>query len=164
MKKVFKITLVALLLILNILCLFSIRPIESQQIVAQNEYGRLAITVLELNTNKPVDNASICIVESREYYSTNKNGLTDTIQVPILKNNNLNNSLQTNWGEITLLVYKPGFADHVAFYQSVPIKQTRLGVVVYLTPIYSADDTLPTITTNAPNNIWIKELIKTYKK
>ena len=164
MKKFFKLFSVVLLLIINICALFFTKPQTVKQIASNETYGKIVVTVLEENTNKPIDNAIVCLIESREYVSTNKNGLTNILKVPIIRNTNFDYSLKRNWGEITLLVYKPGYADHICFYQSVPVKQTRLGIIVRLSPIFSSTDTAPTITTNTPDKTWVKELIRLYKK
>ncbi len=164
MKKFLKCLPVIVLLILNIFFALMLAPNNTSIVAANDRFGKIVITVLEKGTNKPIDNAKICLIETHEYFSTNKNGLSDTLQVPILRNENFDNSLKRTWGDITLLVYKPGYSDHISFYEQVPVNQTRLGVVIYLSPIYSETDTAPTITTNTPDKTWINELIKLYKK
>lgn len=126
--------------------------------------GKIQIKVLESNTLSPIDNATICIIETRHYETTNKHGLSNIITVPILRNTNFDLSLTRNWGELTILVYKNGYADNISFYQSIIPNTTRMGLIIYLNPITSTDDISPTISTEEPNISYAQRLIKLYKK
>lgn len=136
----------------------------STETTAKADTGKIVVTVLEANTLNPVDNATVCVIETRKYYNTNLKGLTENIIVPILPNNNFNIALPRAWGEITLLVYKPGYADSINFYTSITTNTTRVGFIVYLTPIINEGDETPEINVESPNTIWAQELIKLYKK
>ena len=164
MKKFYKLLPLIFLLIFNTFSLFTLFKIKSISTGASSAFAKLAITVLTEDTLSPIDNAQICILETHEYYPTNKNGLSPIIKVPIIQNQNLNNIKNQNWGEITILVYKPGFADNISFYNFVPINQTKLGHIIKLRPIYSENDTSPTITATPPNKDWVNQVINQYKK
>lgn len=164
MKKLIKISIAIILVALNIFCIYLFPNIKTEQVSSIKSSSHIIVTVLEKGSNIPIDNAKLCIIETKEYFATNKNGVSDKISVPILKNSNLNSSLEQNWGEITILVYKSGYSDHIQFYEQIPINKTKYGTIIHLTPIYSSSDTAPTITTNAPNNSWIQKLIQVYKK
>ena len=131
---------------------------------ANAQMGKIIVTVLEANTLNPIDNATVCIIETRKYYSTNQKGLTENIIVPILPNDNFNQSLKRNWGEMTILVYKSGYADSINFYTAITNNNTRVGFVVYLTPIINEEDNKPNINVEQPNSTWTQELINLYKK
>ena len=161
MKNQLKILLSVILIIANIICI-TIIPSITIPANAPNNEGSIVVTILEQGSNKPIDNATICVIETKEYFATNKNGVSEKITLPILKNKNLDNSLNQNWGEITLLAYKPGYSDHILFSEPVPINQTRYGLIIHLTPIYSSIDTSPTISVNKPDTAWVNELIKLY--
>ena len=126
--------------------------------------GRVQIKVLEANTLTPIDNATVCIIETRHYETTNKYGKTNLITVPILRNNNFDLSLTRNWGELTILVYKNGYSDNISFYNSIIPNTTRIDLIIYLSPITSSSDLSPTISVEEPNNNYIHRLIKLYKK
>lgn len=132
--------------------------------MANAQMGKIVVTVLETNTLNPIDNATVCVIETRKYYATNKKGLTETITVPIITNDNFNQSLKRDWGEITLLIYKTGYADSINFYTAITNNNTRVGFVVYLTPIINEEDNKPSINVEQPNSTWAQELIKLYKK
>ena len=163
MKKVFKLITATTLVVLNILCLTILSPIISIQTATPLTFGKLVLTILEKGTTLPVDNATVCIVETRQYFSTNNKGVTPTIEIPILKNN-LSNNLEQYWGEITIIAYKPGYRDHVTFYKQVPINKTMIGSTIFLSPIYSESDLFPTVSTDSPIMDWTIELIKNYKQ
>lgn len=167
-KNSFKISIIFLstLVLFNMLFLFyslGKREILARQTLS-NATGRLSVTVLEDNTNMPIDNATICIIETRTYETTNKYGRSPTISVPILKNANFNLSLERSWGEITLLVYKDGYKDNISFYTSIMPGSSRVGIVIHLSPILSLEDTKPTISVEYPSQTWAESLIKLYKK
>lgn len=131
---------------------------------AKANTGKIVVTVLEANTLHPIDNATVCVIETRKYYNTNQKGLTENILAPLLSNNNFNLALPRNWGELTLLVYKRGYADSINFYTSINANATRVGFIVYLTPIINEGDDTPNINVELPNSTWTNELIRLYKK
>ena len=131
---------------------------------SNGKVGTFVVTVLESGSLNPIDNATVCIVETKKYYQTNKHGSTNKLTAPILNSSPLNNSLIQNWGEITLLVYKPGYADTIIFNTAIFVDKIRIGIVVFLNPIINNEDNKPTIISETPNEIWVKELIKLNKK
>lgn len=164
MKKILKLLFVFILIVLNLTCLFTLSFDQQLYTSSMQSNASIVITVLENGTNKPIDNAAVCIIETKSYYSTNNNGVTEKIEVPVIRNQNFDNSLIRNFGEITILAYKPGYSDHIHFYEEVRPSQTKLGIIIKLTPIYSQTDTTPTITCNTPNKSWAEQLINIFKK
>ncbi len=166
---IFKIS-ICLLVFLNILSLtifsYSLgKSTYAKQSTAKiNDSGKIQVQVLEANTNKPIDSATICVIETRHYENTNKYGMSTLISVPIIRNTNFDISLERSWGEITLLVYKNGYADNISFYRKIMPGSTRVGIVVHLSPIISESDNKIEVSLENPNEIWIKSLIQIYKK
>lgn len=128
---------------------------------SQNEYAYLKISIIDLKTREPINNATVCIVETERYYTTDKNGNTPTIQVPYIKNSNFDNILERPWGDITILAYKDGYVDYLVFYIMVQKNSTRY-LTLTLAP-YSAGSE-PYLLIESPDNEWAKELITKYKK
>ena len=128
------------------------------------ESGKIQIKVLEANTLSPIDNATVCIIETRHYENTNKNGITSLIEIPIIRNQNYDISLPQKWGNLTILVYKSGYADNISFNNCVFPSSTNIGTTIFLSPIINKADNTPTVSIDKPNNIWIQSLIKLYKK
>ncbi|HEY8423586.1 MAG TPA: carboxypeptidase-like regulatory domain-containing protein [Clostridia bacterium] len=147
------ITCVATILIMN--------SVYNRPAFSQNEYGYLKIRVIDLVTREPVAGATVCIVESNQYYTTDKNGFTPTIQAPYLKNTNFDNVLERPWGDITILAYKEGYVDYLVFYIMLPKNATR-HLTITLAP-YSAGAE-PYLLIESPDDEWAKEIIKKYKK
>lgn len=163
-------TLIGVLILVNSLLCFSLfyslgRQAATKQITANiSESGKIQIKVLEANTLKPIDGATVCIVETRHYENTNKYGQTSIIEVPIIRNQNFDLSLSRNWGELTILVYKSGYADNISFYQSLKPNTTKVGLTIFLSPIINEEDFTPTISLESPDQTWVESLIKLYKK
>ena len=131
---------------------------------SNNKVGVFVVSVLEAGSLNPIDNATVCVIETKKYYQTNSHGSTNKLSAPILNSSPLNNSLVQNWGEITLLVYKPGYADTIVFNTAIFVDKIRIGIVVFLNPIINSEDNKPTIISETPNEAWVKELIKLNKK
>jgi|GEM_PF-5025994 len=170
MKKLLKATqfiVVSIVVMLSIIRLANLSLLfflSSVSASAQHNEGAIVVTVLEEGTLAPINNATICIIETKTYTYTNSKGLTGKIPVPILINQNYGASLSPPNGEVTILAYKSGFADSITFNVKIPTASTRIGFIIYLSPIYNASDTNPKITSELPNETWAKELIKNNKK
>ncbi len=158
----------AILLIINITlaCKLSISVISAlaNYGTTASQTGYVQVKVLESGSLKPITNATVCIVETRTYTTTDKYGCTQKIAVPIVPNNNFDISLERDWGEFTILVYKNGYATYISFYNEVYAGTTRVGLICELVPIINETD--PKLTTNVavPNSAWIETLISLYKK
>ena len=158
------------LLLLNIISSFYLfynlgQNSASKQINAiSNQSGRIQIEVLDDLSGKPIDMASVCIIETRHYEKTDKYGKTGFIEVPILKNNNFDISLERPYGEFTILVYKDGYADNISFYNLIKPNTTKIGIKIRLRTIINAEDEFTTISVNPPDQHWSDALIKLYKK
>lgn len=126
--------------------------------------GYAQIKVLEAGSLKPIDNATVCIIETKSYCYTDKYGNAPKQAIPIVPNNNYDISLARNWGEFTILVYKPGYCSYISFYNEIYAGSTRVGIVCMLSPIINDND--PRITTNVvtPNEAWVETLIALFKK
>lgn len=170
MNKLEKATIFFILLIVIVKALINIASISLTLSITkytsstfQNE-GSIFVSVLESGSLTPIDCATVCVIESKTYHTTNKKGLTERITVPLLVNQNYNNSLTPPNGEITLLAYKTGYVDSLLFNVKVPINSTRLTVIIYLSPIHNSNENKPTIASELPNEIWAQQIIKLNKK
>jgi len=121
----------------------------------------LKITVLDIRTHEPLENATVCIPETGIYYTTDKFGRTPTIDVPYLKNGQYDNIKERNWGDITILAYKQGYVDYLVFYIMVTKDKTR-HVTLTLAPY--TEGSQPYIIIESPDDQWAKDIINKYKK
>ena len=152
-------------------CHFLIKKIISyknhqitNQIINTTSTAKVIIQVIDEFSNKPIDNATVCILETKHYENTNKHGLTNSIEVPIIRNSNFDLHLKRTWGELTILVYKNGYYDNISFYNNVYPNSTRVGLTIKLREIIYPEENNTIITTELPNKQWCETLIKLYKK
>ena len=70
--------------------------------------GSLTVTVCDGVSGEPLSGARVVVAETGEEYTTDQNGQTPAITVPIYKNERFDEILAQDWGEATLLVYHDG--------------------------------------------------------
>ena len=129
-----------------------------------NPTGYAIIKVLEEGSLSPINNATICVIETKCYYQTNKYGYTEKIAVPIMSNKNFDISLKREYGEFTIIVYSPGYSTLVSYYNAVYSGMTNAGIVCKLPAIINSTDNEFISSANKPSDDYTKELINLYKK
>lgn len=161
MKKHFFAIVFICVLFLEII-MIGLLPLNIQRVSSQKNYGYIQVKVLDSYSLKPVTNATVCVIESRYYSTTDDSGNTEKIQVPIYRNSTYDNTLLRSWGEITLLIYKTGYASHISFYNEVYAGVTRVGLVCYLSQ--ETPDIKITSSCETPNQSYLQSLIIHYQK
>ena len=91
------------------------------------ETAALTLRVLEGYTESPIENASVVVLETGKTYKTNEEGMTDVIEVPVIRDTRYDAILEKPWGEVSLIIYKDGFVPYALFYLQVLDGQTREG-------------------------------------
>ena len=162
-KHIFAIILVILIAI-NASFLFKYTTGGIKHTAITLNHGFASIKVLESNTLTPILNATVCIVETRTYHQTDKFGCTETITIPVISNTNFDISLKRNWGEFTIIVYKPGYSTFVSYYNQVYAHTTNVGIICYLSPIINPGDPLVISSANKPSDDYSTTLANLYKK
>ncbi len=119
----------------------------------------ILIYVKNKYTDEPIDNATICILNTREYYSTNKYGYTDTIKLQLYED-----SFDGEFYYFDLLIYKNGFNEFLYFNLKTKPNQKRTDIVIDLTEIINDLDNKPNIFFEPPQDITIKKIIKENKR
>lgn len=162
-------SLLSTLLILNIVLIstlfFSLgQKSNSKPIFKAFQNATMQINVVEESSLKPIDNATVCIVEARHYENTNKYGRTGFMSVPIIKTNNYSLSNIPDYGTLTILIYKTGYSDNLTFNFHIMPKTISVGLTIRLRPIINKEDLEPTINGICPDPGFCKNLIKLYKK
>lgn len=153
------------ILILGAIVGISLLPNLSSPAATQPAFGRVKISVLDSVNLTPIKDATVCVVETREYYPTNSLGQTNTIKLLAKTPTNLNQTPPTKSTETyTLLVYKNGFFPHIYHGLKIQPNITKTGVVIMLTEVYSAANFSHTESYEYPSQDWSTELIKNYKK
>jgi hypothetical protein len=125
--------------------------------------AKLTIDVLEGRTETPVEGAQVVILETGKVYGTDKNGKTDVIEVPYIRDTRYDSIFPKQWGEVSLIVYKEGFLPYALFYLQVAENQTRKDVKVLLFENDSTGSAEPFSIIEGPNRAWVDELVNKYQ-
>lgn len=156
-----------LLILLAVISLISITHISfSSYITASNTptYGSAIISVFDKQDQTPINNATICIIETGDYYLTNKLG-SIKFTLPAKNTNKLSlSNPNKNWQEYTLLVYSNGFYPHIYYGLKIVDNNTKTGIVIKLEKLSHNSSQNFTQEYEYPNDIWTLQLIKKYKK
>lgn len=158
-------TLAFLNIVFLLLLIFTFgKKSETNQAFSPRQTAKIQITVIEEDTLLPINNATVCIIDSRHYENTNKHGKTGFISVPVVPINNYSLSSVPQFGSLSILVYKTGYADNLTLNFPIYPETISVGLVVKMRPIINKEDLSPTISSEKPNMAWCENLIKLYKK
>lgn len=136
---------------------------EVRAVFSTAHSGSISPIVLDAKTQAPISGATICIPELGKTYQTDESGAAGTISIPILRDTRYDEMLPKDWGEITLLVYKEGYAPYALFYLRIKEKEARTGPAIYLYTSQSFGLETPFSIIENPEDAWAAELIKKYR-
>lgn len=153
----------ALLLVGALVIASVISPDAVSVFGSSSDTAYLTVNVLEGYTDTPIENASVVVVETGKVYQTDKDGMTDKIDVPVVRDTRYDSIMQKPWGEITLIVYKEGFVPYALFYLQVLGGQTREGVKILLFEEGQTESSQPFSIIEGPNRVWVNELVEMYR-
>lgn len=117
------------------------------------------VYVVNKINNSAIDNATVCIMENRTYYQTDKTGRTEMINIALSPK-----WLDEEFYTFTLLIYKKGFNDYLYFNLKLKANSKRVDIVIPLVEIINEEDIETTIYYEPPISATINELILEYKK
>jgi len=125
--------------------------------------GQAIISVFDSQENTPIQNATICILETKEYYQTNKLG-SIKFSLPANNNNSLKySSPKKDWQEYTLLIYKNGYYPHLYFGLKIKHNTLSSGIAITLKNLSFPNDTPYTTDYSYPTHDWLEQIINEYK-
>lgn len=127
-------------------------------------YGYIIPKVTDGFSEEPIEGATIVIPEIDQSFVTGADGRTSKIRVPVDPDGRFKSIMPKSWGEITLIAYKEGYIDYVLFYTHVWENQTREGPEILLFPQDEKKGVEPFAIVEGPNRLWVKELVKKYKR
>ncbi len=153
-------SLICLLIIIFFLPSIKVRSVFGS---APTETGKLIVRVEDGMSAKPLAGARVVVAETGKSYITDANGKTETITVPILRNENMSKVLPQPWGEITLIVYADGYLPYVLVHGMILPDQTRNGPDILMFRKENAESGQPFTIVEAPNKLWVNELIKKFE-
>lgn len=131
-----------------------------------NQDGKKAqvkFIVADFSDNAPVSFARVCIPEINASFFTDNSGNTPLIEVPVMPDAFYDGICKRNFGEITVIVYKEGYADYILCNLCIRENDIREGIKLL---IYKKDNFMPDFTpiVETPDVKWLKELIEKYRK
>jgi len=130
---------------------------------ASAETAGLTLRVLEGYTESPITGASVVVLETGKTYTTDEKGMTDVIEVPVIRDTRYDAILEKPWGEVSLIIYKEGFVPYALFYLQVLGGQTREGVKILLFEQGSTDSEEPFSIIEGPSRAWVDQLVEMYR-
>jgi hypothetical protein len=156
---------ICLLLVVAALALaFTLTPTDVAVFgTGSTETAALTLRVLEGYTESPIENATVVILETEKTYKTNGEGLTEVIEVPVIRDSRYDTILEKPWGEVSMIIYKDGFVPYALFYLQVLGGETREGVKILLFEQGSTDSEEPFSIIEGPNRVWVNQLVEMYR-
>lgn len=124
--------------------------------------GTLQVQVVNGWTNAPLKGATVVIPEISKSYTTDSEGKTPVITVPIIEDDVYKNILEKTWGEITLLVYNDGYIPYALFHVMVTANENRNGPTIMLFETGSTSSSEPFCIIEGPEKTWANQLINKY--
>ena len=121
-----------------------------------------ALSLKDGITNRPLKDAVVVIPENNQTYRPDADGMTERIQVMPETDSRWAQRLPQPYGEITLLVYCPGYYPLALFHFQLEPGTDRGRIPLYLFP---DDGSLsePYALAEGPDTAWIKALLSHYQ-
>ncbi|NLB61345.1 MAG: carboxypeptidase-like regulatory domain-containing protein [Clostridiales bacterium] len=125
----------------------------------QQKFGLMRVTVRDGFSDEPIEGAIVVIPETNQQYVTDKEGKTELIQVPLIRDKHHSKLLKQDYGLTTVLVYCDGYVPYALFFTHVENGTMRNGPNVWLFP----EPGDPFVIIEAPKGDWCNELIEMYR-
>lgn len=148
--------------LLFILCQLCIGCTASTASITPLNSGSINITVRDGFSEDPLSNAQIVIPELGKTYTTDSNGSTGNIDIPILPDTRFDSIYPFVWGECTLLVYHEGYIPYALFHVAIWENQARQGPNIYLFPADPGENNQPFTVVEAPQRLWVRGLLEKF--
>jgi hypothetical protein len=148
-------TIVALLLPSDVVAVFE---------ASASPMGTIIVYVKDGPSDEPLEGARVAIPEMGQSFLTDRNGSTGEIRAPVREDADYKAICPQPWGEITLLIYKPGYADCAIFHVNIMENKTRNGPTVLLFPLAPGEANDAFTLTEAPNKLWVKQLLDRFRQ
>ncbi len=157
--------LAVLPMVLAAACVFATATALLTSLPAANnaQTGTLSIVVRDGYTEEPLPGVTVVIPEMGQSFLTDADGRTGAIAVPVLTDTVYQTIRAKPWGEVTLLVYAPGYLDCALFHVAVVAGQTRNGPTVLLFPDTGDMNGQPFTMTEGPNAEWVNGLLDQFR-
>lgn len=125
------------------------------------ETARLRVHVADGRDDAPIEGAAVVIPETGDCVYTDADGSTEIIYLPVNTDAVYEGIYKKPWGEVSLLVYKQGYADYALFHLMIEPNALRDGPVVLLFPKEAGK--LPYSLTEGPAQEWVDGLLDKFR-
>lgn len=121
--------------------------------------SKLRVRVLDGFTDEPICRARVVVPETGEAFFTDENGLTGTMELPVIPDSEYDRMLPSGEGRITLIVYADGMTPYLLLYARTGRDREPISV-----RMFPDDGTLGVFTViEAPPQKWAEELVNKYR-
>ncbi len=127
------------------------------------DQGKFQLKVLDGSTKQPVENATVVLPITGISYTTDSQGQTPEISVPILTDSRYDGIQKQDWGDVCVLVYADGYIPYALFDMQVEPNKKRNGptVLIFQKGATQTDD--PFNIVEAPSRAWVNALVEKYE-
>lgn len=127
------------------------------------DQGIFRLRVLDAVTNQPVAGAEVVLPQTGQVFSTDSNGQTPEISVPVLADARLDGVHKQDWGGVCVLVYANGYIPYALFDMQVESNKKRAGptVLIFQQGTTQTDD--PFSIVEGPQRAWVNALVEKYR-
>ncbi|MEZ4357309.1 MAG: hypothetical protein R2876_01570 [Eubacteriales bacterium] len=164
-KKTYIFTaIVCIMLLTSSILLTSVIPLDtdSLSVFKTTQTATVSFTVVDGYSETPIPLAKVYIIETGKYYTTDEDGNTPEISVPVVLDDRFDSSITKPWGEINLIAYKDGYAPYALFYLEVTSATPRKNVKLLMFKEEELESGEPFSIIEGPNKLWVNKLIEKY--
>lgn len=161
-KIIFIITAAAVCCIMAASGFFTARAVYMPKAQTYTQ-GKIRIEVVDGFTDMPIYGADVVIPEINQSFTTDENGLTPLISVPVKVDSRFNQMLPQDWGGVSILVYCDGYTDYALFYTHVKEDEERDAVRIYLFEEGSTGSSQPFSIIEGPERQWVQKMLDKYR-
>ena len=149
-------------IIVLILCVLFIFTGCSSSKIKTEKTGNVSFTAIDGFSGLPIEGVKIVLPENNCELITDTDGRTKKAEVKVVEN--LNYTVNQNYGTFTVLAYKEGYNDYALFFAQIKSEQDR-NIKLYMflkdTPLSSGT---PLATVESPDKEWVNKIVEKYRK
>ena len=158
--KSFIVTIISLVLFI-LITIISLTP-SIQKVSLTSLVSKLSLSVYD-EDNKPINNATIYILETNEYHTTNHTGIASISLTYNTKNKILLKQNDKEWNEFTIITYKNGYLPHIVYGTKIQKGINRVGLIITLTSLENANSKTYTSSYDFPPSSYTEHIISSNK-
>lgn len=127
------------------------------------DQGKFQLKVLDGSTREPVGNATVVLPLTGKTYTTDSQGQSPEISVPILTDSRYDGIQKQDWGDVCIIVYADGYVPYALFDMQVQPNKKRTGPIVLIFKQGATQTDDPFNIVEAPSRAWVNALVEKYE-